>query len=99
MDPTSFRFLLTMPGDLRMVDTIRELSTHAGTYARLAREESRAFAQQVVDATECAIAATGVQDAPIELRFFRSADRLRVTITWRANDAEERREVEQKISA
>jgi hypothetical protein len=99
MDPTSFRFLLTMPGDTRMVDTIRELTAQASAYARLASDESRAFAQRVVVATESAIAATGVQDAPIELRFFRSADVLRVTVTWRSNGTEQRRDVEQKISA
>jgi hypothetical protein len=40
-----------------------------------------------------------VQDAPIEFRFFRSTDILRVTITWRTNGTEQRREVEQKTSA
>lgn len=99
MDPTSFRFLLTMPGDLRLVGVIRELATHAGTYAQLASDAAGAFAQQVADATEAAIAETGVQDAPIEFRFFRSPDILRVTLTWRMNGTEQRREVERTFSA
>jgi hypothetical protein len=96
MDPTSFRFVLTMPGDLRLVGVIRDLSTQAGTYAKLGSDASHAFAQQVVDATESAIAETAVQDAPIEFRFFRSPDVLRVTLAWRANGTEQRRDVEHK---
>jgi hypothetical protein len=99
MDPTSFRFVVTMPGDSRLVGVIRDLTAQAGSYAQLAGEVSGAFAQQVADATLSAIAGTGVQDAPIEFRFFRSTDILRVTITWRTNGTEQRREVEQKTSA
>jgi hypothetical protein len=98
MDPTSFRFLLTMPGDTRLVDVIRELTTQAATYAQLATEATSAFAQLVAKAAESAIAATGVQDAPIEFRFFRSPDVIRVTITWSTNGSEERREVEHRTS-
>jgi hypothetical protein len=98
MDPTSFRFVLTMPGDSRLVGVIRELTTQAGTYANLTGGAT-AFAEQVADATEAVISETGVQDAPIEFRFFRSNDLLRVTITWRTNGSERRREVEHKTSS
>jgi hypothetical protein len=99
MDPTSFRFLLTMPGDSRLVGAIRELTNQAGAYAKLPTDEAGVFVQRVAAAAESVIAATGLQDAPIEFRFYRNADTLRVTITWRDRDSEERREVEQKFSA
>jgi hypothetical protein len=99
MDPTSFRFVLTMPGDARLVGIIRDLTSQAGTYAMLDGEATGTFTQQVADATESAIAETGVRDVPIEFRFFRSSDLLRVTITWRRNGTEQRRDVEQKTSA
>jgi len=99
MDPTSFRFLLSMPGDSRLIDVIRELTVQAGAYANLATDATDTLAQQVAAATESAIAATGVQDAPIEFRFFRSAELIRVTITWRSNGSEVRREVEHRTSA
>jgi hypothetical protein len=99
MDPTSFRFFLTMPGDSRLVGVIREVSTHAGSYAKLSTDETGAFVERVADATASAIAATGVQDAPIEFRFFRSAGVLRVTISWRSGNGEDRCDVEQTTSA
>lgn len=99
MDPTSFRFFLAMPGDSRLVGAIRDLTTLAGTYAKLPSHEAGAFVERVAAATASAIAETGVQDAPVEFRFFRSAHVLRVTISWRTNGAEQRREVEQKTSA
>jgi hypothetical protein len=99
MDSTSFRFFVTMPGDSRLVGAVRDLANQAGAYANLAASETGAFVQQVAAATESAIAATGVQDSPIEFRFFRSADVLRVTITWHANGADGQREVEHKTPA
>lgn len=98
MDTTSFRFLLTMPGDPRLVSIIRELTTQAATYAKLETGDTSALAQRVTDAAEAAMA-TGIHNAPLEVRFVRNADAIRVTITWRANGTEERREVEHRISA
>lgn len=99
MDPTSFRFLLTMPGDERLVGAIRELATHAGVYAKLPSEEAGAFVERVASAAESLIADLSARDVPLEFRFFRSPDLLRVTITCRTNGSEVQREVEQRTSA
>ena len=88
-----------MPGDARLVPAIRDLTTQAGTYANLPADQTTSLAERVVDATASLISATGAADAPIEFNFFRSRDTLRVTLTWRENGSEQRREVEQKTSA
>lgn len=94
MDPTSFQFRLTMPGDSRLVGAVRNLSLQAASYAKLTSEAGRAFAQNVTNATESAIESTGVQDAPIEFHFDGAAGTVRVTISWpRNNGSRETREV------
>jgi hypothetical protein len=99
MHPTSFQFVLSMPGDSRLVPTVRDLTAHAAIYAKLASDVSQRFAQRVAEATESAIDATGIHDAPIEFRFAGDARALRVTITWSQNGSRASREVEQSLSA
>lgn len=81
MTPTSFEFILTMPGDARLLDAVRELAAHAAGYARLAPEAGQGLAGHVACAAEAAIAATREPDAPIEFRFFAADDAIRVFIS------------------
>jgi hypothetical protein len=99
MDPTSFQFVLTVPGDNRLVGAVRDLSAHAGTYAQLSGEVTQSFAARVAEAMQSAIDATGIQDAPIEFRFDRSASSLRVTLSWSRNGSRETREVLESLTA
>ena len=98
MEPNSFQFTLTMPGDSRLVPTVRELAAQVATYARLPAEAGQSFAQQVAAETESTIAATAVQDAPIEFRFDGDAETIRVTITWSRNGSREARQIERPVS-
>jgi hypothetical protein len=98
MEPTSFQFVLTMPGDSRLVAAVRDLSVHAATYANAGPEVGKRFAQQVAEAAETAIRATGLQDAPIEFRFDGSARAVCVTISWSQNGFRRSREIEQLLS-
>jgi hypothetical protein len=99
MEPTSFQFVLTVPGDNRLVGAVRDLSVHAATYAQLSGEVTQSFAGRVVDAMQTAIDATRIQDAPIEFRFDRTASALRVTLSWSRNGSRETREVLQNLTA
>ncbi|HXG88593.1 MAG TPA: hypothetical protein VNJ02_09685 [Vicinamibacterales bacterium] len=78
MTPTSFDFTLTMPGDTRLVDAVRQLAKHAATYAQLGAEAAAKLATDVQRATEEAIAATKAQDAPLVFRF--SGDQTEVSV-------------------
>jgi hypothetical protein len=98
MDPTSFQFVLSMPGDSRLVAAVRDLSAHAATYANLAPDVSQRFAQKVAEATESAIDETGIHDAPIEFRFDGDARAVCVTITWSQNGTRATRKVEQSLA-
>jgi hypothetical protein len=99
MLPTSFQFVMSMPGDTRLVAAVRDLTAHAATYANCAADVSQRFAQQVAEATESAIGATGIQDAPIEFQFHGDARVVRVTITWSQNGSRASRQVEQTLPA
>ena len=85
MDPSGFQFRVTMPGDSRLVGAVRELASHAASYAKLPAEAGRSFADRVVDCTERAIESTHRHDAPIEFRFDGDSDAVNVTITAEAN--------------
>jgi hypothetical protein len=80
MDPTSFEFTMTMPGDPRLVATARDLAAHAAGYVRLGDQAAAALADAVEGAARAAIDATRVNDAPIEFRFARDGAELTVTI-------------------
>ena len=99
MEPTSFQFVLTVPGDDRLVGAVRDLSVHAGTYAQLSGDVTESFATRVAEAMQSAIDATGIHDAPIEFRFDRTASSFRVTLSWSQNGSPETREVLQSLTA
>ncbi len=80
MDATSFEFTLRMPGDLRLVDAVRDLTAHAASYARLEAGAASVLAAQVTAATEVAVAASGAEDAPVDVRFLRAGETLSVSI-------------------
>ncbi len=58
-----------MPADARLLATIRQLASHAAEYAQLAPDSSAAFAGSIERETEAAIACTGAESAPIQVRF------------------------------
>jgi hypothetical protein len=69
MTPTSFEFTLTMPGDVRLVGAVRQLTAHAAGYAQLSPEAGAALTDHVERAAEAAVEACLTRHAPIELRF------------------------------
>lgn len=99
MGPTSFQFTVTMPGDSRLVTTVRELAAQAAAYAKMSAEAGQLFAQQVAAETESTFAATGVQDAPVEFRFDGDAQAVCVTISWSRNGTREARQIHQPLSS
>lgn len=76
-----------MPGDSRLVGAIRQLAAHAAGYAQLSTDASEDLALQVERATEAAIAATQVQDAPIEFRFSGDDTAVKVLISCEAAES------------
>ena len=98
MHPTSFQFVMSIPGDSRLVPAVRDLTVHAATYANLAADVSQRFAQKVAEATMSAIDEAGMHDAPIEFRFDGDKQAVRVTITWSQNGSRASRQVEQSLS-
>ena len=99
MTPTSFQFLVSMPGDSRLVTVVRDLTAYVANYANLDGDAGQSFAQEVVDAMRTAISATGVQNAPIELKFNREPHLLRVTISWPTNGSTESRDVTHALAS
>ena len=87
MDATSFEFTLSLPGDTRLVGAVRDLAAHAAAYAKLEAAAAAGLARQVEAATEAAIAASGAQDAPVDVRFVREAGTLTVSIGLDADAA------------
>jgi hypothetical protein len=80
MDPTSFEFTLSMPGDARLIGAVRDLTAHAAAYARLEGAAADGLASHVTAAAEAAIDASGAQDAPVNFRFVRQGGTLTVSI-------------------
>lgn len=99
MEPHSFQFTLTMPGDARLVPTVRELAAQVASYAKLTAEAGESFAQQVAAEAESTIAATLAPNAPLEFRFDGDARTIRVTISWSHNGTRKARHIERPISA
>jgi hypothetical protein len=56
MTPTDFTFLLTMPGDARLIGAVRQLATQAAGYAQLTPDAAEGLAGHVERATQAAIA-------------------------------------------
>jgi hypothetical protein len=69
MTPTDFTFLLTMPGDARLIGAVRQLATQAAGYAQLTPDAAEGLAGHVERATQAAIAATETPPTPIQFRF------------------------------
>lgn len=81
MDATSFQFTMTMPGDDRLMETVRDLTAHAAKYAQLAETDATAVVDQVLAAAAASSrAAAGA--SPLNLRFERTPDRFDVAIEW-----------------
>lgn len=99
MEPHSFQFVLTLPGDNRLVGAVRDLTAHAATYARLSNDVCQSFANRVASEMQSAIDTTGIQDAPFEFRFDRSGDTLLVTLSWSRNGSPVTREVRQQLTS
>lgn len=70
-----------MPGDKRLVGAVRQLTAHAASYAQLPAAAAESMTEDVVTATETAIASIASADGPIELRFAADADGVCVTIS------------------
>ena len=81
MTPTDFTFLLTMPGDARLIGAVRQLAAQAAGYAQLTPDAAEGLAGHVERATEAAIAATKAPPAPIELRFTGDTSAIDVVIS------------------
>jgi hypothetical protein len=80
MDATSFQFTMTMPGDDRLMETVRDLTAHAAKYAQLAEPVAQAIVDQVLAAATVSSRTAGA--SAVELRFERTPDRFDVAIEW-----------------
>lgn len=69
-----------MPGDDRLMETVRDLTAHAVKYAELAEPDARAIVEQVLAAAMASSRAAGT--SPVELRFERTPERFDVAIEW-----------------
>lgn len=81
MDATSFQFTMTMPGDDRLANTVRDLTAHAARYAELSDGDVKTLVDDVLAATAVS-SSTGGHNGLVEIRFERTADRLSVAIEW-----------------
>ena len=70
-----------MPSDKRLVGAVRQLTAHAANYAQLPAAAAASITEDVVTATETAIASIQSTDGPIELRFDADANGVCVTIS------------------
>jgi hypothetical protein len=82
MDATSFHFTMTMPGDDRLADTVRDLTAHAARYAQLSDGDVKALVADVLAAAATSSTAAGGGHGMVEIRFERTVDRLNVVIEW-----------------
>lgn len=80
MDATSFQFTMTMPGDARLMETVRDLTAHAAKYAELAEPDARALIEQVLEAATVSSAAAG--QGAVAFSYERTPARLDVAIEW-----------------
>lgn len=80
MTRTSFEFTMQIAGGRAMLGAVRDLASHVATYAG-GKSVAATVADEVVTATEAAIAATRDDGTPIDFRFCRTPDSLDVYIT------------------
>lgn len=86
MDATSFQFMMTMPGDERLMDTVRDLTLHAAKYAQLPEPDVEALVAQVLAAAR--VSSSAAAHGPVELHFERTPARLDVAIEWEGRAAD-----------
>jgi hypothetical protein len=79
MTRTSFEFSMQVSSERAMLGAVRDLASQVATYAG-GKAVASAVADEVVTATEAAIAASRGQGGPIDFRFERSAECLDVFI-------------------
>lgn len=80
MTPRSFEFTMEISSGRAMLGAVRELASHVATYAG-GKALASAVADEVVTATEAAIAASRGDGSPIGVRFVRSATYLDVFVS------------------
>ena len=87
MTPTEFDFTVTIPGDSRLVDAIRQLTSHAAGYAQLPPHAGEQLAGHVERATHSVIAASRAKTGFIEIRFSGDRDGVLVVFSCDASAA------------
>lgn len=80
MDATLFQFTMTMPGDHRLAEVVRDLTAHAAKYAQLAEPEARALVAQVGAAL--AVSSSAAANCLVQVHYERTPQRLDVAIEW-----------------
>ena len=80
MTKTSFEFSMQISGERAMLGAVRELASHVATYAG-GKAVAATVADEVVTATEAAIAAGRGNGGHIDFRFARTAECLDVFIS------------------
>lgn len=80
MDSTSFEFTLSVPCDERLLGAVRDLTSHAASYARLEDAAVDGLTSQVAAAARAAIEACAAPDAAVDFRFKRHGATLTVSI-------------------
>lgn len=81
MTPTQFEFLVTVPGEARLVEVVRQLTAHAAGYAQLPDDTTQRLATTVAEAATKAAGFTRTPGAPVLIRFTGTGQRLEVVIS------------------
>ena len=81
MTPTDFEFIVTLPGDTRLIGAVKQLAAQAAGYAQLTADAGERLASQVELATQAAIASSPVPHHPIHLRFMADEHAIDVVIS------------------
>lgn len=80
MNQRSFEFSVQVSGTRALLGAVRELASQVATYAG-GKALAAAVADEVVSATEAAIAAGRGDGSPVDVRFLRTADCLEVFVS------------------
>jgi hypothetical protein len=79
MNQRSFEFSVRVSGTRAMLGVVRDLASQVATYAG-GKALAAAVADEVVTATEAAIAAGRGDGSPVDLRFLRTTESLEVFV-------------------
>ncbi len=79
MNQRSFEFTVQVSGTRAMLGAVRDLASQVATYAG-GKALAAAVADEVVTATEAAIAAGRGDGSPVDLRFLRTSECLEVFV-------------------